>query len=106
MTIDNVLDIVCAHFGVPRAHLSVLKPNRQTIYIRTIATYMVRDLTDATYRELSYLLYGVDVRNYVNNLLQGMDRLRRGEYPASAADILAIRRLLGRPHSAAARLDG
>lgn len=99
MTIDLVLDATCAHFGVPRAHLTVRKPNRRTVYVRSIAVFMLRELTPATYQEIAAALdnLGRTDGRVTTLLIQSVKRVVDGEYPDARGDTLAIRKLLTPP---------
>lgn len=96
MTVDLVLDATCAHFRVPRAHLCLLKPNLRTIYIRAVATYLVRELTTAQYLQIAATLgnLGRRPRQAATTLALGVRRVGDGSYPAATADLAAIRALL------------
>jgi hypothetical protein len=96
VTIDLILDATCAHFRVPRAHLSLRKPNLRTIYIRAVASFLVRELTTAQYMQLAAALdnLGRGPRQAATTLALGVRRVGDGSYPAAVADLKAIRALL------------
>lgn len=96
MTVDLVLDAACAHFKIPRGHLCHRKPNLRVVYIRSIAAFLVRELTTAQYLEFAATLenLGRRPRQAATVLALGVRRVGDGSYPAAVADLAAIRALV------------
>ena len=96
MTVDIVLDATCAHFKIPRGHLCHRKPNLRVVYIRSVAAFLVREMTTAQYLEIAETLgnLGRRPRQAATVLALGVRRVGDGSYPAAVADLAAVRALV------------
>lgn len=90
-TTEQVVAVVCAHFGVRPEILRVAKPNRRTIYIRAVAIYLARELALAPHAIIRAVL-GVELKH--SNLSEAAERIRWSASAEVRADVTACRTAL------------
>ncbi len=60
ITPENILNVVCNHYGVSIEDIKSSKRNKELAHPRQMIMYLCRSMTDATYKEIASLLGGRD----------------------------------------------
>lgn len=60
ITPNNIMDVVCDHFNITTEDMKSGKRNKELVIPRQMIMYLCRSMTNATYKEIAFLLGGRD----------------------------------------------
>ena len=60
ITPENIINVVCDHYNVSIEDIKSSKRNKELVHPRQIIMYLCRSMTNATYKEIAFILGGRD----------------------------------------------
>jgi hypothetical protein len=96
ITLADVRDAVCKHFGIDYLELCKRRQLKVVVYRRSIAIYLARELTTKSWPQIGRMFGGLDHTSAIT-ASRRVEKAISKSVPATVADVAAIRVLLGRP---------
>jgi hypothetical protein len=96
ISLADVSDAVCGHFGVDYLELCKRRHLKEVVYRRSIAIYLARELTPKSWPQIGRMFGGLDHTSAIAASVRVEKAINKGD-PATLTDVAAIRAMLGRP---------